>query len=71
MMGMFNLFIVVPQIVASSLLGFILKNFFHGEPMGALVVGGASMCLASVLTLFVVRFKATGTVISATPAPAH
>ena len=57
MMGMFNLFIVLPQIVASSLLGFILKNFLHSEPMNALVVGGASMGLAALLTLLVVSFK--------------
>lgn len=54
MMGMFNLFIVVPQIAASSLLGYILKNFLHGEPMNALVLGGASMGLAALLTLFLV-----------------
>jgi len=57
LMGMFNLFIVLPQVVASSLLGAILKYFLHGDPMGALVVGGASMCLAALLTLLVVNFK--------------
>jgi len=61
MMGMFNLFIVLPQIAAASLLGYILKYFLHSEPMNALVLGGASMGLAALLTLFVVRFKATGT----------
>ena len=57
MMGMFNLFIVIPQIVASSLLGFVLKHFLHDEPMNALVLGGASMGLAALLTLLVVRIK--------------
>jgi maltose/moltooligosaccharide transporter len=60
MMGMFNLFIVLPQIVASSLLGFLLKHFLHGEPMNALVVGGASMGLAAALTWLVVTFKKSG-----------
>ena len=60
MMGMFNLFIVLPQIVASSLLGFMLKHFLHSEPMNALVVGGVSMGLAALLTLLVVSFKRTG-----------
>ncbi len=59
MMGMFNLFIVLPQIVASSLLGAILKNFLHSEPMNALVLGGISMGLAALLTLLVVSFKKT------------
>ena len=31
LMGMFNLFIVLPQMVASSLLGFLLKHFFNSE----------------------------------------
>src|ERR1019366_2226647 len=60
MMGMFNLFIVLPQIAASSLLGLILKNFLHGEPMNVLVLGGASMVFAALLTLLVVSFKTTG-----------
>jgi maltose/moltooligosaccharide transporter len=57
MMGMFNLFIVLPQIAASSLLGFALKHFLHSEPMGALVLGGASMGLASLLTLLIVSYR--------------
>ena len=60
MMGMFNLFIVLPQIAASSLLGLVLKTFLHNEPMNALVLGGASMGLAALLTLGVVTFKASG-----------
>jgi len=60
MMGLFNLFIVLPQIVASGLLGFILKHFLHNEPVNALVLGGASMGLAALATLLVVTFKKTG-----------
>jgi len=60
LMGMFNLFIVLPQIVASSLFSFVLKNFLHSEPLNALVMGGASMGLAALLTLLVVDFKKTG-----------
>jgi len=43
--------------VASSLLGYILKHFLHSEPVNALVLGGASMGLAALLTLLVVNFK--------------
>jgi maltose/moltooligosaccharide transporter len=57
MMGLFNMFIVLPQIAAAGLLGYILKHFLHSEPMNALVLGGASMGLAAVLTLVVVRFQ--------------
>ncbi|MGC9940667.1 MAG: MFS transporter [Verrucomicrobiota bacterium] len=71
MMGMFNLFIVLPQIVASSLLGFILKNFLHSEPMSALVVGGASMGLGALLTLLVVSFKKDGSAVVAGAVGGH
>ena len=72
MMGLFNLFIVLPQIAASSLLGFILKHFLHSEPMNALVLGGASMGLAALLTLLVVTFrKTTGESVSPGVAAAH
>lgn len=61
MMGMFNLFIVLPQIAASSLLGFALKHFLHNEPVNAVVLGGASMGLAAILTLAVVSYKTPAT----------
>jgi maltose/moltooligosaccharide transporter len=67
MMGMFNLFIVLPQIAASSLLGGILKYFLHGEPMSALVLGGASMGLGALLTLLVVGFKGGASELPASP----
>jgi maltose/moltooligosaccharide transporter len=60
MMGMFNLFIVLPQITASSLLGYALKHVLHDEPVNAVVLGGASMGLAALLTLLVVSFKTAG-----------
>ncbi|MFK7750289.1 MAG: MFS transporter [Kordia sp.] len=50
-MGVFNFFIVIPQIVAASILGFMLNAFFDKEPIYALVVGGISMILAGLLTL--------------------
>lgn len=50
-MGVFNFFIVIPQIVAAGILGFILKNFFGNIPVYALIIGGVSMILAGILTL--------------------
>ena len=52
-MGIFNFFIVIPQILAASLLGFLVKHLFGGETILALVLGGASMILAGFLTLIV------------------
>ncbi|MCF6169896.1 MAG: MFS transporter [Bacteroidales bacterium] len=52
-MGIFNFFIVIPQILAASILGFFVKTIADGEPIYALVLGGASMILAGFLTLLV------------------
>ncbi|MCX6247830.1 MAG: MFS transporter [Bacteroidetes bacterium] len=57
MMGMFNLFIVFPQIAASGFLGKILEWFFANNPMSAMVIGGTCMLIAAVATLAVVRYK--------------
>jgi maltose/moltooligosaccharide transporter len=50
-MGVFNFFIVIPQIVAAALLGFLVGRFFGGEAIYALAIGGGSLLLAAVLTL--------------------
>jgi maltose/moltooligosaccharide transporter len=50
-MGVFNFFIVIPQIVAAALLGFIVGRFFGAEAIYALLIGGASLILAAALTL--------------------
>lgn len=50
-MGIFNFFIVIPQLLAASVLGFLLKTFFGGAPMAALAIGGVSLILAGVCTL--------------------
>ena len=52
-MGIFNFFIVIPQILAASILGFFVKNVAGGHAIYALILGGASMILAGVLTLLV------------------
>ena len=50
-MGIFNFFIVIPQLVAASLLGFLLKTFFGGEPIQALMIGGISLIVAGLCVL--------------------
>ncbi|MBO9717717.1 MAG: MFS transporter [Pseudoxanthomonas sp.] len=54
-MGIFNFFIVIPQLVAASLLGFLLKSLFGGQPLWALVLGGGSLLLAGLCVLAVPR----------------
>ena len=50
-MGVFNFFIVIPQIVAASVLGFMVGRIFGGEAIYALVIGSASLLVAAGLTL--------------------
>ncbi|GAB4311764.1 MAG: hypothetical protein Kow00127_01940 [Bacteroidales bacterium] len=52
-MGIFNFFIVIPQILAATILGFFVRHIANHQPIMALVLGGASMILAGFLTLLV------------------
>jgi len=52
-MGVFNFFIVIPQLVAAAVLGFFVKNVFHGQSIYALVIGGVSMVIGGLLTQIV------------------
>lgn len=46
-MGIFNMFIVVPQIVAATLLGPVLRNWFGNQPIHALVISGVSLIIGA------------------------
>lgn len=50
-MGIFNFFIVIPQILAATLLGFFTKRLFDNQAIYAIVLGGCSMIIAALLTL--------------------
>jgi maltose/moltooligosaccharide transporter len=52
-MGIFNFFIVIPQITAAAILGFFVKNIVGGEAIYALLLGGASMIIAGLAVYFV------------------
>ncbi|GIK23243.1 MAG: MFS transporter [Ignavibacteriaceae bacterium] len=52
-MGIFNFFIVIPQITAAAILGFFVRSIFNGEAIYALLLGGASMILSGIFTMFV------------------
>ena len=53
-MGVFNLFIVIPQIVMSLIVPNIFNNVLGGDPRNAVVLGGISLLIAAV-TVFRVR----------------
>ena len=52
-MGVFNFFIVIPQILAAAILGFFVKNLFGGESIYALVIGGVSMIIGGLMNFMV------------------
>ncbi|MCL6523871.1 MAG: MFS transporter [Thermoflavifilum sp.] len=52
-MGVFNFFIVIPQIIAAMLLGFIIRFFFDNNSIYAMIIGGTSMAIAALMNLWV------------------
>ena len=49
----FNFSIVIPQITAAFLLGYINKHFFDGETIDIILLGACSMFLAGLIMLFI------------------
>ena len=49
-MGIFNFFIVLPEITASLAFGWIMNHLLNNNRMAALVVGGCCFVLAALLT---------------------
>lgn len=59
-MGVFNFFIVIPQVFAGTVLGLLLLYVFHGQSILILVTGGISMIIAGILCLRVDDGSNTG-----------
>jgi len=56
-MGVFNFFIVIPQLMAAAVLGFLIGHFFNGEAIYAMLIGGISFLIAAFLALRVTDEK--------------
>jgi maltose/moltooligosaccharide transporter len=54
-MGVFNFFIVIPQLVAATVLGVLLRALWGGAPIYALALGGVCFLLAGALVLRVLE----------------
>ena len=54
-MGLFNIFIVIPQIVAASILGSFIILVAKGEPIYAMIFGGVSLFLGALAVVFIVK----------------
>ncbi|HEY7888108.1 MAG TPA: MFS transporter [Steroidobacteraceae bacterium] len=60
-MGIFNFFIVIPQMLAASVLGGLVHALFGDRPAFGLVLGGASMVIGGLCTLRVVEPRVADT----------
>lgn len=52
-MGVFNFFVVIPQLIAAALMGFLVAEVFDGRSIYALVVGGVSMIIGGLMNFMV------------------
>jgi maltose/moltooligosaccharide transporter len=52
-MGIFNFFIVIPQLVAASILGLVIREIFGSESIYGLIIGGVLMIVAGLTALLV------------------
>ncbi len=52
-MGIFNFFIVIPQLIAASVLGLVIREVFDNRPIFGFVVGGVLMTLSAVAVMLV------------------
>lgn len=52
-MGVFNFFIVIPQVLVALAMGPLIGSLFGGDSMMAILCGGICMLIAAVATLFV------------------
>ncbi len=57
-MGIFNFFIVLPEVAASLGFGWVMVHFLNEDRLLAVVLGGVAMAIAALLTLRVEETKA-------------
>jgi len=50
-MGIFNIFIVIPQLLAATVLSWLLDVTAHGDPVGALAIAAAGWILAGLAVM--------------------
>jgi maltose/moltooligosaccharide transporter len=54
-MGIFNFFIVLPEIIASLFFGKIMTNFLHDDRLRAVQIGGCLLILASIICVLIIK----------------
>ena len=56
-MGIFNFFIVLPEIIASLGFGWVMKNVLNNDRLAAVQIGGVLMIIAALLCYFLLKEK--------------
>ncbi len=56
-MGIFNFFIVLPEIIASLGFGWIMQHVLHNDRLAAVQIGGVLMIIAASLCYFLIKEK--------------
>jgi len=56
-MGIFNFFIVLPEIIASLGFGWVMKNVLNNDRLAAVQIGGVLMIIAAGLCYFLIKEK--------------
>jgi maltose/moltooligosaccharide transporter len=54
-MGIFNFFIVLPEIIASLFFGKIFTNFLNSDRLTAVLVGGVLLCAAALVCTLIIK----------------
>jgi maltose/moltooligosaccharide transporter len=54
-MGIFNFFIVLPEIIASLSFGYIMENFLNNDRLLAVLIGGLLLITAAILCALIVK----------------
>jgi maltose/moltooligosaccharide transporter len=56
-MGIFNFFIVLPEIIASLGFGWLMKNVLNNDRLAAVEIGGGLMILAALICFIFIKEK--------------
>lgn len=68
-MGIFNFFIVLPEVIASLFFGWVMANLLNNDRMLAVQIGGAMMIIAAVLCYLIVKENKNDEEVSIIPDP--
>ncbi|MBS1579577.1 MAG: MFS transporter [Bacteroidetes bacterium] len=58
-MGIFNFFIVLPEIIASLFFGKIMTNFLHNDRLMAVLIGGCLLIIAGIVCALIIKENKT------------